>query len=602
MIELNVVQGSPEWSAARAKCFTASEAPAMVGVSKYMTRSELLRQKATGVIPEVDAATQARFDMGHAVEALARPLAEKIIGTELYPVVATDDTGRYLASSDGVASNDGAITFLPIGFEHKAFNDALADQVRQGVVPASHSPQLDHQALVFGFEKILFMVSDGTPDRMAYCWYFPTQENIDALIAGWAQFQKDLENYQPSETKDLPKAEVTVDLPTLFVHAKGEITTHNMDEFDKALTVKLAETRAVVLVTDQDFSNAKEVAKKFRETAKAIALSKEQMLAQTETIGEAARKMDAWVVNLNKTALQLEKDVEREDRDKKEKMILVGKADYADHVAALESEISPIRLGLAVPNFADAIKGKRNYVSMQDAINTMLASAKVSADAAAKDVRAKLAWCKEHAAGQSALFPDLQQIITKPMVDFTLTITSRMDKAKFDEIARLEAERQRIRAEEETRARRVAQEEQARLQREAAEKAAAEHREVEAAKQARRQEWERLEKELAAKAFAVPTQQAQVVHIQPVEIPQVEQNQQVANVSLISEGETIRLGEICAELEFTVTADFLEKLGYRPVRTEKAAKLYSRAQLPGLYSALIQHISNIATGRKRAAA
>ena len=31
MRELNVTQGSPEWLAARAKCFTASEAPAMMG-------------------------------------------------------------------------------------------------------------------------------------------------------------------------------------------------------------------------------------------------------------------------------------------------------------------------------------------------------------------------------------------------------------------------------------------------------------------------------------------------------------------------------------------------------------------------------------------
>lgn len=65
----DVQQGSPEWHALRAQHFCASEAAAMMGVSPYMTRSELLRQKATGIIPEVDAATQRRFDDGHATEA-----------------------------------------------------------------------------------------------------------------------------------------------------------------------------------------------------------------------------------------------------------------------------------------------------------------------------------------------------------------------------------------------------------------------------------------------------------------------------------------------------------------------------------------------------
>ena len=37
-------QGSPEWHALRAKHFTASEAPAMLGVSKHQTRADLLKR------------------------------------------------------------------------------------------------------------------------------------------------------------------------------------------------------------------------------------------------------------------------------------------------------------------------------------------------------------------------------------------------------------------------------------------------------------------------------------------------------------------------------------------------------------------------------
>lgn len=43
---LNLSQGSEEWKQARLKHFCASEAPAVMGVSKYMTRTELLDLKS----------------------------------------------------------------------------------------------------------------------------------------------------------------------------------------------------------------------------------------------------------------------------------------------------------------------------------------------------------------------------------------------------------------------------------------------------------------------------------------------------------------------------------------------------------------------------
>jgi Xaa-Pro aminopeptidase len=177
------------------------------------------------------------------------------------------------------------------------------------------------------------------------------------------------------------------------------------------------------------------------------------MLAQTETIGEAARKMDAWVKDLQGTALQLEKNVEKEDLSKKTAMVNAAALDFIAHVDGLEADLQPIKLIVPRPDFATAIKGKRNYASMQDAVDTLLSQSKSAASEQAKDVRAKLAWCKEHAAGHSALLPDLQSLMAKPMEDFTLTITSRIEKQKADEAARLEAQRAAIQAEEEAKAR-----------------------------------------------------------------------------------------------------------------------------------------------------
>lgn len=456
MIILNLTQGTPAWDAARATHDCASEAAAMLGLAKNCKRSELLRMKHSGIKQDVSEWTQIfLFDKGHKAEELARPIVAKMLGEALPPVVGLSDDGKLLASLDGFTRFGDTI------WENKSRNkDLLAFMLEHNDLPDTHWPQCEHQLLVSDADRVFFTLSEGNEDETDGIYYESKPDRRQMIIDGWKQFNIDRAEYIPTEVKEMPKADVTIDLPALFVHAKGEITTHNMDVFGTALAAKLAETRAIVLITDQDFSNAKEAAKKFRETAKAIALSKDQMLAQTETIGEAANKMDAWAADLNATALQLEKDVKREDLIKKDAMVLSGKDKYTEHVAALEAEIKPIRLIVQAPAFAEAIKGKSKYASMQDAVDTMLAGAKIKADAEANDVRTKMRWLKDNAAGRSALFPDLQQIIFKPMDDFHLIITSRIEKATADENARLEAERQKIRAEEQAKAQLEAQQQE----------------------------------------------------------------------------------------------------------------------------------------------
>ena len=563
-------QGSNEWLQLRAKFFTASELSAAAGQSKYQSRTDLIKQKATGIVPEVDAAKQRLFDAGHAAEAAARPIVEARLGAELYPVTMSCEVDGLplLASLDGIDMLGDVI------WENKLLNASLKDNIQEGKIEPHYAYQIEQQLLVSGAEKCYFTASDGTAEGTFGMWYEPNPELRQEIVSIWMQFAKDVAAYVPTETKEMPKADVTVELPALFVHAKGEITTHNMDEFGKALAAKLAETRAIVLVTDQDFSNAKEAAKKFRETAKAIALSKEQMLEQTETIGEAARKMDAWAEDLNKTALQLEKDVEAKDKTKKENMVLTAKGAHAEHVSALESETAPIRLNLVAPNFAEAIKGKRNYASMQDAVDTMLSSAKVEADATAKDVRGKLAWCKEHAAGHGALFPDLQQIITKPMDDFVLTITSRINKAKADEAARLEQEREKIRAEEQSKAQREAKAEQDRIAAEAIRKLDEDRRAAQA--------------QAAADALAaLPKAEVVTNHVeQPLEM--VDQPAPTIVKESLSVAQALKLGEINARLGYTVSAEFLASLGF-VATTERSAKLYREQDFPAICRKIADH-------------
>ena len=68
-----LVQGTPEWHAYRSNHFNASDAPTMLGCSPYKTRTQLLREMATGNTQAVDAATQRRFDDGHLINLGTHP-------------------------------------------------------------------------------------------------------------------------------------------------------------------------------------------------------------------------------------------------------------------------------------------------------------------------------------------------------------------------------------------------------------------------------------------------------------------------------------------------------------------------------------------------
>ena len=453
MITHNLQQGTPEWHAFRREHFTASDASAMMGESPYKTRSDLLREKHSGIVPEINEATARIFSDGHRFEALARPYAEQIVKEALYPSTGSD--GKLSASFDG-------ITLLEdVCWEHKTANVVILSCESVSDLPAHYRIQMEQQLLVSGARECLFMATkwdknDNLIGKPFYKWYESDEGLRKKIIDGWDQFKKDLECYQIVEIAELPQSQVLIDLPVLFAHATGEITSSNMEEFGYELALKLLAVRSIKLETDQDFSNAKEFAKLFRVRAKQMKATKEAMLAQTESIGEASRKMDAWADDLNKTALQLEKDVEREDMAKKRAMITEASLVFAEYVRELEAETKPILLNIPKPDFAEAIKNKRNYKSMHDAIQTLLSQAKSAATSIAMDILGKLDWYHEYAGGYAFLFSDLSVLITKPFDDFCIAVNYRIEKHIADEAAKLEEQRTRIEAEATAKAEREA--------------------------------------------------------------------------------------------------------------------------------------------------
>ena len=441
MIEIQAVQGSEAWHAARAKCFNASEAPAMLGVSKYMTRTELLRQKATGIVPEVDAATQARFAMGHEVEAKARPLVEAIIAEELYPIVATDDSGKYLASSDG------ATMLCNIGFEHKAFNKEIAAQVAEGNVPESHRGQLDHQFLVFGFDKILFVVSDGTPENMVHCWYYPQPERIAALKAGWDQFEKDLAAYNPEakEAKPILHANPIDNLPALFIEVTGRVTASNLVEFKAAATAVIGSIKTE-LVTDQDFVDATAAVKYLKDVEDSAKRAKQNALDQTTSIAELHRALDEVAGMAATVRKALDKKITEEKDSRKAEIVIAASRALGEHCAALGHRVGvPVA---SAASFGDAIKGLKSLDSMRDKVSVALANAKIEANATADRIDANLKSLKADGQNWRFLFPDLGAVCTKASDDFAALLAARKASHAAAESARIE----KFRAEEKAKA------------------------------------------------------------------------------------------------------------------------------------------------------
>jgi predicted phage-related endonuclease len=397
---LSLQQGSQQWLDARMRSDgTASEAPAMFGKSKYQTRTELLNQRKTGIAKEVNASTQALFDKGHKSEAAARINAEEIIGDELSPTTYMIEIEglKLMASLDGITFNNGVI------FEHKLWNESLAEQVRCGKLDEHYTIQMDQELMASGAIKCLFMVSDGTKDKCESMWYESSQEKFNAIITGWKQFHRDLEMYVPPVRIEKVEAEEVKALPVPSVVVRGEVTVSNLNEITPKFDAYLSNIKTE-LKSDQDFADAEANAKNCRETAKRIEALQENIIGQMVSVNEVNSVLENYKTAFNKIGLQLEKAVKEQKESLKTTAIMKAKVAYADFVTELNKDI-PVMLSqqLVCPDFATAIKGVKTIETMQSRINDALANGKAEATTLSNDVKAKLAYITEATKGYEHL-------------------------------------------------------------------------------------------------------------------------------------------------------------------------------------------------------
>lgn len=601
MKTIQLIQGSPEWHAHRAQHFNASDAPAMMGCSPYKTRTELVRERATGLAADIDASQQRRFDMGHRAEALARPLAEQILGEDLSPLVGVADLGPYSASYDGLTLMEDQ------GFEHKALNDALRAAMVEGCtgadLPMPYQVQMEHQCMVCPtLERVLFMASkwadDGTLIEERHCFYTPNLALRARIVAGWNQLEQDVAAYVPATAAaPAPVAKVVASLPVVLdMRVEGRLLSCNLEQYKPAALAYIGAINTD-LITDQDFADADADAKFCRESASKLKLAIDQALGQMGDINTAISTVREIATAFDAKGLALEKLVKSEKEARRDAIVHRAIAAQREHAAALVRRLGGDYLPTLPADFAGAVKGKRNLDSMQDAVDTVLAQYKIAANQAADGIDANLKLLAERA-DLAFLFPDTRVLVVKAADDLRAVITARIAEHEAKERARLEAERERIAAQERAKAEAAARAEQERqraadeaerLRQQEADRARIRAEEEERAR--RTQEAidaeRRLTAQQAAPAPAPALQPAPVLQAVATATP-------AANEPPAGAVPTLRIGDIANRLGWTMTAEQLRGLGIEPAAKERGATLFHEHQFPAICAAIAQRANEAA--------
>lgn len=588
----DLTQGSPEWLAYRAQHFNASDAPAMMGCSPYKTRAQLLREMHTGNVPEVDTATHMRFANGHRAEALARPMAEQIIGEELYPVVGSE--GRLSASFDGLTLDESQ------GFEHKAMSaelraafDAMGkgysggepDLIDCRLLPLHHRIQMEQQLHVSGAERILFMASewaqDGTLIEERHCWYYPDEELRAQILRGWEQFARDLAAYVlPAAEEAAPVGKAPDTLPALRIEVTGAVTASNLAEF-KATALGAIRSVNRNLRTDQDFADAEKALKWCADVESRLKAAKEHALSQTADIDALFKALDDIGAEARSVRLDLDKLVTRRKGEVKDEAIAKARAALDAHIATLNAEIAPFRLPQIAADFAGCIKGLKSVASMQDKLDGLLATAKIAGEADARAIRANVATFKAEAGDYEFLFVDLGQLIHQPADSFKALVQGRIAQHK---VAEAERERKKREAEElalqQAEARRLAAEAEAAAQIRAAQEAASRAADV------------------AAVAAAQPVNVSGPLDMapKPAEGLAFDSRGVLSPIQAprADEPATLKLGDINERLApLQISAAGLVILGIHPAATQGTSKLYRPSDYDRVLRALAKHIDNL---------
>lgn len=194
---LKLVQGSPEWLAYRKEMRNASETPAVLGISPWLTPYGLWLVKTGRSSQQVTPA----MAHGTQLEPQARAAYETQTGEIMNPLVLQD--GIYSASLDGINLAGSLIVEVKCPFRGR--QSSLWREAAEGRIPGHYAAQVQHQLMVSGAAT-------------AHLWVYAEGEGLlvtvqrdEALMerirAAWDGFQPYLDSDTPPPLTDADSAQ-----------------------------------------------------------------------------------------------------------------------------------------------------------------------------------------------------------------------------------------------------------------------------------------------------------------------------------------------------------------------------------------------------------
>ena len=306
------------------------------------------------------------------------------------------------------------------------------------------------------------------------------------------------------------------------------------------------------------------------------------MLSQVEAVDVAKRTKDMLLKLARDNRLMAERLLAaRKDQIKVEE-VQRGQKALAEHLAALNVRLGKPYMPNVMADFGAAIKGLRTVASLKNAVDTLLASVKISSSATADLIQTNMATMRELAADHVFLFSDTATIALKANDDLTALVKMRIADHQANELAKEEATRARIRVEEVAKA-----ESQARakvLAEQAAELA-----------EAQRMSAIQAAGEKVAAEFAAQQKAPQIIQeiIQAAPIVANVVPMRATQAPAAQTPPSLKLGQISERLGFNLTGEFLKNLGFEPAAQIKNAVLFHERDFPLMCMRLVSHIQGV---------
>lgn len=175
-------QNSAAWFAWRNEGIGASEAPQIMGTSKFRSSYELFRLRlGIGPPPPPNPYVDRIRARGHQLEPIARAAYERHTGTMVTPIIAESDSIPFIR-----ASLDGYDPFMGVPVEIKCPGDTAHGLALKGIVPPEYVDQVQHQIFVAEASFAHYYSFDGSTGVLLKVPR--NQKRIDQILKGELDF------------------------------------------------------------------------------------------------------------------------------------------------------------------------------------------------------------------------------------------------------------------------------------------------------------------------------------------------------------------------------------------------------------------------------